>query len=294
MKTSEKQISAELDFKSWSELMNTVYADNSNGKWAIIFSVLCCFRQFISKEIGFFPSIFFVGPCGMGKTSIANQIAFIVGNESNLTFNLSTCTDALFLRELEREDNRVIVMDEYSDNSITEPIFQGLKSAFHNIGRAIVNEEKATKISFTKINSTPIIIGHEIPCKDDYSLFNRVVTCEMPYKTFSDSENINYLKLMDNKRHLSRIVLSEILLNESEFTNTLTLIYHLEVERLSSLTKRNPDHPRFRSVALFSAMCFFIEKYTDLQLPFTYDEFTKIACDKIEWSRNQMKMYLEL
>jgi hypothetical protein len=287
MKTLEKKISEELDFKSWSELMNTVYADNSNGKWAVIFSVLCCFRQFISKEIGFFPTLFFVGPCGMGKTSIANQIAFIVGNESNLTLNLSTCTDALFFREIEDPKNRVTIMDEYNDNSITECKFQGLISAFYNIGKAIVNEESATKISFTKINSTPILIGHEIPTKDDYSLFNRVVTCETPYKIFSDSENENYCKLMDNKRHLSRIVLSEILLNELKFTDTLTLIYHLEVERLSGLTKRNQYCNRFKSVALFSAMCFYIEKFTDLQLPFTYDEFSKIACDKIEWSENQ-------
>lgn len=294
MKTSEKQISEELDFKSWSELMNTVYADNSNGKWAIIFSVLCCFRQFISKEIGFFPSIFFVGPCGMGKTSIANQIAFFAGNESNKIINLSTDADASFFREIEDPKNRVTIMDEYNDNSITECKFQGLISATNNIVRLKANGDDSSTLSTLVVNSTPIIIGHEIPCKNDYSLFNRVVTCEMPYKTFSDSENENYWKLMDNKRHLSRIVLSEILLNELKFTDTLTLIYHLEVERLSSMTKRNPDTRRVRSVALFSAMCLFIEKYTDLQLPFTYDEFSKIACDKIEWSRNQMKMYLEL
>ena len=61
-------------FERWASLMNDVYKINDNGKWAVLFAIMCAFRSNIHCIDRLFTAPFFMGPMSSGKTQIAISI----------------------------------------------------------------------------------------------------------------------------------------------------------------------------------------------------------------------------
>ena len=120
--------------------MDDVYKINDNGKWALIYSIMCAFRSDIYPLRRFFTSLFFIGPTMSGKSQIAISIRSLFIKPDASCFNLTSGTDAAFFSVLERCRDIPVVMEEYNDEMIKDDKFQGLKAVTYDgeIGRAHV------------------------------------------------------------------------------------------------------------------------------------------------------------
>ncbi|MDR2628090.1 MAG: DNA primase, partial [Dysgonamonadaceae bacterium] len=99
-----KELPEELrtDFATWASLMDTVYKQNNNGKWALLFTIMSAFRSVIYPIDRLFTSPFFVGPTESGKSQIAVSIRSLFIHPDAALFNLNTGSDAAFSTLMER------------------------------------------------------------------------------------------------------------------------------------------------------------------------------------------------
>jgi DNA primase catalytic core len=280
-----------LSFDKWAALMNEVYRINDNGKWAVLFSILCAFRDYIYTHRKYFTSLFFIGPTGSGKTQIAESIRNLFMDANTPSFNLNTGTDAAFFMILERLRNVVVVMEEYNDNTISPVKFQGIKSAtLDGEGKIKVKDMANKTMDSSKINAIPLLLGQEAAQQDDGALSNRCILCEVPYKPageFTSEETALFEELKKHERIGLCNVFVEILklrpLIKKHFLNILSE----ETGKLREAVKINAVNTEgltrvLNAVSLMTSICRFMEEYvSELRLPFTYREFFQIACSKV-------------
>lgn len=81
-------------------------------------------------------------------------------------------------------------------------------------------------------------------------------------------------------------VLIEVLSIRKTVKKHFVTIFSEEVKLMKSSVNVNVSNTEglariINSVSLVTAMCRLVEKYTELKLPFTYDEFFSIACEKV-------------
>lgn len=288
-----------ISFAYWADLMNRVYNVNDNGKWAIIYAVMCAFRSDIHPIDRLFTSVFFIGPTMSGKTQIAISIRSLFIKEDAPSFNLNTGTDAAFFSVLERFRDVPQVFEEYNDDMISDAKFQGLKSVtYDGDGKQKRKTASSNDIETSKVNAPVIILGQEAPQKDDNALTNRVVLCEVPKREDINSEEAQ--RIFQELKGYEKAGLSYLLLQVLELRPYVKQQFASikkecakELQQLvESGSSRTGDQARvINTVSLFLAMCKLLETYAPhLKLPFSYDEFLKIATDKV---RQQVSMIIK-
>lgn len=279
-----------IDFEQWAKLMNEVYQINDNGKWAILFDILACFRDFIYQEKRFFTTLFFIGPTSSGKSQIAYSMRSLFMSPDAPVFNLNSGTDAAFFMVLERTCNVIAIMEEYNDTNISQAKFQGLKSAvLDGEGKIKVKDMSSKTLDSSKINAIPLPLGQEAPQQDDGSLSNRSIICEVPYKAKGDwsdeeMEIFNRLKRHENAGLCN--VLIEVLAIRKVVKKYFIPLFDKEVKAIKNHVNISVSNTEglariINSVGMVSAMCKLIEEHTTLKLPFTYKDFFVIACEKV-------------
>lgn len=282
-----KEIPAErqCSFERWADLMNRVYALNDNGKWALLFAIMCAFRSNIHALDRLFTAPFFMGPMSGGKTQIAISIRSLFISPKVPIFNLNIGTDAAMSSKMSAYRDVPVVLDEYNNKDISDIKFQALKGiVYDGDGRQKRKANTAREIENDKVFAPVVICGQETPQRDDNALMSRVIICEVPkptgprtteeialFETLKEIEEqglsnvlVEILKLrpivMDHFRELKAACYQEL---------KTRITIHGEVDRL------------MKTVSLFLATCKMIENYTSLKLPFTYDEFFEIAVRKV-------------
>ena len=98
--------------------MNEVYKINDNGKWAIIYAIMCAFRSDIHVIDRLFTALFFIGPTMSGKTQIAISIRSLYVDRDAPSFNLNSGTDAAFFTLMEGFRDVPQVLEEYNNKDI--------------------------------------------------------------------------------------------------------------------------------------------------------------------------------
>lgn len=279
-----------VDFARWSHLMNDVYSINDNGKWAVLFDILCCFRDYIYSQKKFFTTLFFIGPTGSGKSQLAYSMRSLFMSPDAPVFNLNSGTDAAFFMVLERNRNVLAIMEEYNDNNISQAKFQGLKSAILDGEGKIKVKDMANKtLDSSKINAIPLPLGQEAPQQDDGSLSNRSILCDVPYKEKGEF-SAHEIQIFDDLKEHERIglsnVLLEVLATRPIVKKNYISVFNEELKKVKeaiSISVANTEGLTrvVNSITMLVAMCRLVEDYTELKLPFTYKEFFTIACDKI-------------
>jgi len=276
-----------VSFEEWGHLVKEVYKYNDNGCWTLIMAILAAFRSDIYPIDKLFTTVFFIGPTDCGKTQLAQSIrALFMQNEAPM-FNLNSGTDAAFFTIMERYRNVPVIMEEYNDMQISATKFQGLKAAIYDgEGKAKRKDASSKDLDFSQINGVPILLGQEAPERDDNSLANRSILCPVVKKDdWTDEEINNFKTLKDWEREGLTHILVRILAHrntvKTHFQKTLRIVTK---EVATDLRMRHiPFQTRIlNTVSLFLAMVkMFEEHVTDLKLPFTYDEFRKIAIKKL-------------
>ncbi len=282
----DKQVS----FKEWATLMDQVYSINNNGKWAILFAVMSAFRSNIHSLDRMFTAPFFMGPMSGGKTQIAISIRSLFVSPKISIFNLNTGSDAALATLMSTFRDVPIVLDEYNNKDITDNKFQALKGIVYDGDGKQKRKAAGTKdIEIDKVYAPVIICGQETPQRDDNALMSRVIVCEVSkpkgQRTKEQIDRFNKLKEIEdpNKIGLSNVLLDVLNLRPAVMDNFRKLKKECYENIKEKLSKNAEIDRLMKTVSLFLATCRLIEEHSSLELPFTYNEFEKIALDKIQF-----------
>ena len=285
-----------ITFAQWADLMNRVYRIEDNGKWAIIYAILCGFRSDLYLVIGNFTAIFFIGQTSSGKSQIAQSIRALYEVPSAPSSNLNQISDAAFFSILERFRDVPCIFEEYNDEEISDQKFQGLKAVtYDGDGKQKRRSATGNDIETSKVNASIILLGQEAPQRDDNALSNRVVLCEVPAHNFSgDQEAQRIFKELKGyeKEGLSYLLVEVQKLRplfRSRFTGYMEQSRRELQDALAGMSGRSGDQSRIiGTVSMFLATCrLLINDAPQLALPFGYDEFFALAVKKV---RHQCEM----
>lgn len=288
--------SRRITFAQWADLMNWVYRIEDNGKWAIIYSILCGFRSDLYPVIGNFTAIFFIGQTSSGKSQIAQSIRALYEVPSAPSSNLNQISDAAFFSILERFRDVPCIFEEYNDEEISDQKFQGLKAVtYDGDGKQKRRSATGNDIETSKVNASIILLGQEAPQRDDNALSNRVVLCEVPAHNFSgDQEAQRIFKELKGyeKEGLSYLLVEVQKLRPLFRTHFVPYMEQARKElqdALAGMSGRSGDQSRIiGTVSMFLATCrLLINDAPQLQLPFGYEDFFELAVKKV---RHQCEM----
>lgn len=279
---------ARLDFNSWAHLMNNVYRLNNNGKWAVIYAIMCAFRSDIFEIDRIFTALFFIGPTGSGKSEIAYSIRSLFMPPDAPAFNLNSGSSAALFTLMERNRNIPLMLEEYNDAQLDDVKFQVLKSAVYDgEGKQKRKDANTKEIDSSQINAPLIILGQESPQRDDNSLSNRCIICDVPKnddRKPEEDEIFRELKSFE-KKGLHNILLDVLRLRpvfRSHYMRIQREVYkELKDEIRTTVTNTDGLSRILNTVSMFLASCYIVEKHTALKLPFTYAEFFEIAKEKV-------------
>ena len=206
---AEKRVS----FERWASLMNEVYKINDNGKWAIIFAIMCAFRSNVHCIDRLFTAPFFMGPMSSGKTQIAISIRSLFVSPNIPIFNLNTGTDAAMSTMMGTFKDVPVVLDEYNNKDISDTKFQALKGiVYDGDGKQKRKGTSGREIENDKVFAPVVICGQETPQRDDNALMSRVIVCEVPKPRNRTPEEVRIFEELKNIEDPNKIGLSNVLL----------------------------------------------------------------------------------
>ena len=283
--------SKRISFEEWARLMDEVYKANDNGKWALVFAIMCAFRSDIHPINRLFTSIFFLGPTMSGKTQIAVSIRSLFIKPEAPCFNLNSGTDAAFFSVLERYRDVPQVMEEYNDDMISDVKFQGLKSVtYDGDGKQKRKAASGNDIETSKVNAPVILLGQESPQKDDNALSNRVVLRNVPKaEHFDEHAQHIFQQLKDAEKSGLTYLLLQILQLRPKVKEQYHIILKQTIKDIQNEVERSsqPSGDQTRvitTVSMFVAMVKFLVTFAPhLKLPFTYEEFFDLAVEQVKW-----------
>lgn len=285
----EIPIDKRCTFDEWASLMDRVYKINDNGKWAILFAIMCAFRSNIHCIDRLFTAPFFMGPMSSGKTQIAISIRSLFISPKIPIFNLNIGTDAAMSTLMSTFRDVPVVLDEYNNKDISDIKFQALKGiVYDGDGRQKRKGTSGKEIENDKVYAPVVICGQETPQRDDNALMSRIIVCEVPKpknRTQEEVELFNKLKDIEDpaKIGLSNVLFEVLQLRPLVMQHFRALKQKSYDELKQALVNAGEIDRLMKTASLFLATCRLIKDYTELKLPFTYEEFFKIACDKIKF-----------
>ena len=286
-----KEVPAEkkVSFEKWASLMDQVYKINDNGKWALVFAIMCAFRSNIHCIDRLFTAPFFMGPMSSGKTQIAISIRSLFISPNIPIFNLNTGTDAAMSTIMGTFKDVPVVLDEYNNKDISDTKFQALKGiVYDGDGKQKRKGTSGREIENDKVFAPVIICGQETPQRDDNALMSRVIVCEVPKPRNRTPEEVRLFEELKTIEDPNKIGLSNVLLQILE-------LRHMFMDHFRSLKQEAYNELKqdiinsgemdrlMKTASLFLGTVKLIERYSNLRLPFTYDEFFKIVQEKVQF-----------
>ena len=286
-----KEVPAEkkVSFEKWVSLMDQVYKINDNGKWALVFAIMCAFRSNIHCIDRLFTAPFFMGPMSSGKTQIAISIRSLFISPNIPIFNLNTGTDAAMSTIMGTFKDVPVVLDEYNNKDISDTKFQALKGiVYDGDGKQKRKGTSGREIENDKVFAPVIICGQETPQRDDNALMSRVIVCEVPKPRNRTPEEVRLfeeLKTIEdpNKIGLSNVLLQILELRPMFMDHFRSLKQEAYNELKQDIINSGEMDRLMKTASLFLGTVKLIERYSNLRLPFTYDEFFKIVQEKVQF-----------
>lgn len=279
--------SRQVSFEQWADLMNKVYKINDNGKWAIVFTLMCAFRSNIHCLDRLFTAPFFMGPMSSGKTQIAISIRSLFIKPTIPIFNLNTGTDAAMSTIMGTFRDVPVVLDEYNNKDISDTKFQALKGiVYDGDGKQKRRGTSGRDIENDKVFAPVIICGQETPQRDDNALMSRVIICEVPKpknRTKEETKLFEQLKDIEKNIGLSNVLLEVLSLRPMVMDHFRQLKQEAYEELKSDVINSGEMDRLMKTASLFLGMVKLVEQYSNLKLPFTYKDFFPIVQEKIQF-----------
>ena len=280
-------INKQVTFEKWASLMDKVYKINDNGKWAIVFALMCAFRSNIHCLDRLFTAPFFMGPMSSGKTQIAISIRSLFISPTIPIFNLNTGTDAAMSTIMGTFRDVPVVLDEYNNKDISDTKFQALKGiVYDGDGKQKRRGTSGRDIENDKVFAPVVICGQETPQRDDNALMSRVIICEVPKpknRTPEETKLFEELKNIEKNIGLSNVLLEVLSLRPAVMDHFRALKQEAYGELKSDVINSGEMDRLMKTASLFLGMVKLVERYSKLKLPFTYDEFFTLVQEKIKF-----------
>lgn len=280
-------INKQVTFEKWASLMDEVYKINDNGKWAIVFALMCAFRSNIHCLDRLFTAPFFMGPMSSGKTQIAISIRSLFISPTIPIFNLNTGTDAAMSTIMGTFRDVPVVLDEYNNKDISDTKFQALKGiVYDGDGKQKRRGTSGRDIENDKVFAPVVICGQETPQRDDNALMSRVIICEVPKpknRTPEETKLFEGLKNIEKNIGLSNVLLEVLSLRPAVMDHFRALKQEAYSELKSDVVNSGEMDRLMKTASLFLGMVKLVERYSKLKLPFTYDEFFALVQEKIKF-----------
>ena len=133
-----------------------------------------------------------------------------------------------------------------------------------------------------------IICGQETPQRDDNALMSRVIVCEVPKPRNRTPEEVRLfeeLKTIEdpNKIGLSNVLLQILELRPMFMDHFRSLKQEAYNELKQDIINSGEMDRLMKTASLFLGTVKLIVRYSNLRLPFTYDEFFKIVQEKVQF-----------
>ncbi|KAK9662136.1 hypothetical protein QE152_g41435, partial [Popillia japonica] len=133
------------------------------------------------------------------------------------------------------------------------------------------------------------LLGQESPQRDDSSLSNRVVLCEVPKRDDLNNKEVQEIfeELKTAEKSGLCYLLLEVLKLRPLFRKNFMAIQRACRKELNDNINKTSNNGGeqtriINTISLFLATCKLIEEYAPhLKLPFTYNEFFQIELDKV-------------
>ena len=280
-------VTKQVTFEQWASLMDKVYKINDNGKWAIVFALMCAFRSNIHCLDRLFTAPFFMGPMSSGKTQIAISIRSLFISPTIPIFNLNTGTDAAMSTIMGTFRDVPVVLDEYNNKDISDTKFQALKGiVYDGDGKQKRRGTSGRDIENDKVFAPVVICGQETPQRDDNALMSRVIICEVPKpknRTPEETKLFEELKNIEKNIGLSNVLLDVLSLRPAVMDHFRALKQEAYSELKSDVVNSGEMDRLMKTASLFLGMVKLVEQYSKLKLPFTYDEFFALVQEKIKF-----------
>lgn len=262
-------IEQQCSFERWASLMDQVYKVNDNGKWAIIYAIMCAFRSDIHPIDRLFTALFFMGPTMSGKTQIAISVRSLFVDPDLPSFNLNTGTDAAMISLMEGFRDVPVVLEEYNNKDISIDKFQALKSiTYDGDGKQKRKSTSGKDIETSKVLTPVVILGQETPQRDDNALMNRVVICEVPKRTtpYEEEEKNIFQELKGFEKTGLSYILFEVLklrpLIRKHFKSYMRTINKDLTKSVLAGSGGSGDMTRIiNTISLFLSMCRLLEEH---------------------------------
>jgi len=280
----------QITFDEWAQLMDQVYKINNNGKFAIVFALMCAFRSNIHCIDRIFTAPFFAGPMSSGKTQIAISIRSLFVSPHTSIFNLNTGTDAAMQTYMASFKDVPVVLDEFNQKDITPIKLQALKSIVYDGEAKQKRKNNTDKEMLQEKVFTPVIVcGQEPPAgMDDNSLTSRMVICQVPKPTNRTAEEtalFERLKFLEDPARgggLHNILLEVLSLRPMVMDHYRQLRQQAYEELKAGVVNEGVRDRLMKTFSLFLGMVKLVEQYSDFHLPFTYGEFFELVQSKID------------
>ena len=280
-------INKQVTFEQWASLMDKVYKINDNGKWAIVFALMCAFRSNIHCLDRLFTAPFFMGPMSSGRTQIAISIRSLFISPTIPIFNLNTGTDAAMSTIMGTFRDVPVVLDEYNNKDISDTKFQALKGiVYDGDGKQKRRGTSGRDIENDKVFAPVVICGQETPQRDDNALMSRVIICEVPKpknRTPEETKLFEELKNIEKNIGLSNVLLEVLSLRPAVMDHFRALKQEAYSELKNDVINSGEMDRLMKTASLFLGMVKLVERYSKLKLPFTYDEFFVLVQEKIKF-----------
>ncbi|WP_300877863.1 hypothetical protein [uncultured Bacteroides sp.] len=203
-------------------------------------------------------------------------------------FNLNIGTDAAMSTLMSTFRDVPVVLDEYNNKDISDIKFQALKGiVYDGDGRQKRKGTSGKEIENDKVYAPVIICGQETPQRDDNALMSRIIVCEVPKPKNRTPEEVELFNKLKDIEDPSKIGLSNVLFEVLQLRPLVMQHFRMLKQKAydelkEALVNAGEIDRLMKTASLFLATCRLIQDYTGLHLPFTYDDFFRIAKDKIK------------
>ncbi|WP_421917860.1 toprim domain-containing protein [Marinifilum sp.] len=240
-----KFLSGRIKFAEWADLLYKAYHDKAVVGMCFVIGGL--FRDYIFRELGFYPFLFLFGDYGVGKTTFSEFFLSLFGPGSRGISLEGGSTSKSVARSADQQRNALLYLKELNAK-IESKITGFLKTAYDGDGYSRAQLSNDNKTHDIQVNSAIMLDGNYLPTMSS-ALYSRMIIINFSSHLFSDEETEAFQILKKEAKAGFGKVILEILNHRShfvrEFREQFDLVYHelkFQNSKTAKYSERNVKH----------------------------------------------------
>ncbi|MBI9056965.1 MAG: toprim domain-containing protein [Labilibaculum sp.] len=285
-----KFLPGRIKFTEWSDLLYKAYQDKAAVGMCFVIGGL--FRDYIFRELGFYPFLFLFGDYGVGKTSFSEIFLSLFGVGNRGVSLGGESTSKSIARSADQQRNALLYLKEL-DAKVESRIAGFLKSAYDGDGYSRAQSTQDNKTHDTHVNSAIFLDGNYLPTMFS-ALFSRMIILNFSSHLFSDEETKAFQVLKKEAKMGFGKVILEILNHRShfvkEFKEHFDIVYN-ELKYQNPITAKYSER-NVKHIALLLAI--YKTMSSKLNFPMKYEELYRCLLENAREQDESLKRISEI